>query len=111
MLSCVNSVSYKLLLNRSTTKSFSLSYGLRQGDPISLLLFIICAEMFTRLIEKEEENGKLQGIRICRGAPAVSHLLYADDILITYRANAENARAIEKNSPQVLCMGWPASKS
>ncbi|KAH7510783.1 hypothetical protein FEM48_ZijujUnG0088600 [Ziziphus jujuba var. spinosa] len=43
----------------------------------------------------DKESG-VQRIKICKNAPAVSHLLYANDLLITCRANKENAKAIVK---------------
>lgn len=69
--------------------------GLRQWDPLSLYLFIMCAEVLSRLLVKD---GGIQGIKICRDTPAISHLLYADDLLISCRANKENAHAILKSS-------------
>lgn len=40
--------------------------------------------------------GNLQGIKISREAPAISHLLYTDDILISCKANSGNASSIAK---------------
>lgn len=46
------------------------------------------------LIQKEEEEGKLRGIKICRGDPSISHFLYTNDILIMCHVNVENVKAI-----------------
>ncbi|XP_040986544.1 uncharacterized protein LOC121234610 [Juglans microcarpa x Juglans regia] len=56
--------------------------GLRQGDPLSPYLFILMEEVLTRLLRKHFEEGQIGKFSHPIGAPLVSHLLYADDILI-----------------------------
>ncbi|KAM1018306.1 hypothetical protein TB2_039772 [Malus domestica] len=60
--------------------------GLRQGDPLSPYLFLLCVEGLSGLIAKQEREGKLQGISICANAPSINHLLFADDSLLFCRA-------------------------
>lgn len=44
----------------------------------------------------EEEVGNLLGVKVCRDAPSVSHLLFADDSLILMRADATNATSLRR---------------
>ena len=41
-----------------------------------------CAEPFTSLLAREEENGRIYGVSISRYAPTISHLLFANDSLL-----------------------------
>ncbi|XP_021719982.1 uncharacterized protein LOC110687662 [Chenopodium quinoa] len=57
------------------------SRGLRQGDPISPYLFLLCAEAFSALLTRVANDRIITGAQICQGAPRVSHLFFADDII------------------------------
>ena len=70
--------------------------GIRQGDPLSPYLFLICAEGLSSILQYEEEVGGINGIRVCRNAPSVSHLLFADDSLILMWANMLNATSLQQ---------------
>ncbi|GAU34899.1 hypothetical protein TSUD_144300 [Trifolium subterraneum] len=59
--------------------------GLRQGDHLSPYLFILVTEGLTALIKNSVARGDLHGVKICRGAPTVSHLLFADDCFLFCR--------------------------
>ena len=80
-MSCVTTPSFSVRINGKAYGNILPSKGLRQGDPLSPYLFILCAEGFTSLLTKAEGEGKLHGVSICRRAPSVSHLLFADDSL------------------------------
>jgi hypothetical protein len=51
-------------------------------------------EALSRLLIKEEQAGRLHGIKISRHSPSVSHLLYADDILIFSKGSISEANSI-----------------
>ena len=59
---------------------------MRQRDPLSPYLFLLGTEGFHGLLGKAEENGDIRGVSICRSAPKLTHLLFADDSLIFCRA-------------------------
>ncbi|KAL0358467.1 UNVERIFIED_CONTAM: putative mitochondrial protein [Sesamum angustifolium] len=68
--------------------------GIRQGDPLSPYLFILCAEGFSCLLQTKEHDGDIRGVAVARRAPKVSHLLFADDTLIFCQATKEAMRCI-----------------
>ncbi|XP_024199277.1 uncharacterized protein LOC112202498 [Rosa chinensis] len=69
--------------------------GLRQGDPLSPYLFLLCTEVFSALLEYKATQGQLQGVQICSGAPTIHHLLFADDSLLFGKANLEECSHIQ----------------
>ena len=86
MIMCVNTVSYLVLINGEPKGKIVPSRRLRQRDPISPYLFLICAEGLSAMLKKEESEGHIKGVAVCRGAPRVSHLLFADDSIIFCKA-------------------------
>lgn len=50
----------------------------------------------SKIIEKEKKVGNFHGIKVAREAPTISHLMYADDLLITCRAGVKEAAAFQK---------------
>lgn len=96
IMNYVTTVQYSILINGGIFGSVSPSWGLRQGDPLSLYFFIMCLEFLTRLICSEEAKGGLHGIKVSRIALALTHLMYANDLLVMCRANKDEAAAIKK---------------
>jgi hypothetical protein len=86
IMECVTSVSYALLINGGKTKSFIPSRGLRQGDPLSPYLFILSQDILSRIIENQFNGGGLSGVKASIGSPAITHVMYADDIVMFSKA-------------------------
>ncbi|XP_030478283.1 uncharacterized protein LOC115695353 [Cannabis sativa] len=91
IMQCVTTVSYSVLLNGKPLKRIRPGRGLRQGDPMSPYLFLLCNEILSRILDRAQVNGDIHGIKISRNALAVSHLMFADDTLLFTRANTVEA--------------------
>ena len=74
-----------MLVNRFLADFFGSSRGLRQGDPLSPMLFLVMMEVFNRMVKRIEGAGLLCGFRAGsrRGkGKCVLHLLFADDTIL-----------------------------
>jgi hypothetical protein len=69
--------------------SFQPTRGLRQGDPLSPFLFLFVADALSALLKKEVQNQTLSPVKVTRNAPGVSHLLFADDSLLFFKAETQ----------------------
>lgn len=74
-------VSYSVLLNDKDTSFFTLERGLRQGCPLSPLLFLLIMEGLSRIIASARDRNHFTGIKIAE-IFYLTHLLFVDDILI-----------------------------
>ncbi|CAL1408297.1 unnamed protein product [Linum trigynum] len=86
---CLRSSSFSVLMNGSPSGFFSPSRGLRQGDPLSPLLFLLCTEGFSALLRKAITENKLEGIKVAPRAPRISHLFFADDSYLFLRGTLQ----------------------
>ncbi|XP_074266637.1 uncharacterized protein LOC141589915 [Silene latifolia] len=94
VMRCVRIVSYEVLINGSPSEAFVPSRGLRQGDPLSPYLFILCAEVLSSMIRRKVEEGVLHGIRVAPLSPFISHLFFADDSIIFVKVSEVQARVV-----------------
>ena len=81
------------MVNGSSCGFFQSSQGIRQGDSLSPMLFVIVMEAFSRLIDKATGAGMLSSFPVGRldfDPLVVSHLLFADDTLIFYEADLDH---------------------
>lgn len=82
ILSCVTTTSISVLINGSKTQFFTPTRGIRQGDPLSPYLFIMCMEMLSRSISCSVDYLQWKPIRLSKNGPDISHLFFADDIIL-----------------------------
>lgn len=81
IMKCISSVSYGVLINGRPHSSIILSRGLRQGDPMSSFIFILCVEVPVNCFKVAKSERLIVGIKVAYASPAISHLLFADDSL------------------------------
>ena len=54
---CISIAQFSVLFNRSPVDFFGSSRGLRQGNPLSPLLFLVMMEVFSKMKKRAEEAG------------------------------------------------------
>ncbi|XP_026384911.1 uncharacterized protein LOC113280510 [Papaver somniferum] len=92
IMECISTVTTSILLNGAPGNIFNPTRGLRQGDPLSPYVFILCMEALSRSLNKIENDGLIHGFKVTKHCPAITHLFFADDCLIFIKARKKDAR-------------------
>ena len=97
---CISTVKFSVLINGSPAGFFGNSRGLRQGDPLSPLLFLLVMEVLSKLFQKTEEAGLIWGFLVGElggSEVRIFHLLFADDTVVFCDAIPEQVMHIWKD--------------
>jgi len=68
--------------------------GLRQGDPLSPFLFVLVAEVLSRMLMKASSMGLFQGLQVGKKKETITHLQFADDIAEANELYLQNIKRI-----------------
>ena len=79
---CISSTRFSVLVNGSPKGFFGFSNRLRQGDPVSPLLFVVAAYVLNRMLALGVDNHLISGIQFHNGGPQVLNIQYVDDTLL-----------------------------
>ncbi|CAL1377794.1 unnamed protein product [Linum trigynum] len=82
------------MMNGTPAGYFSSTRGLRQGDPLSPLLFAICSEGFAALLRQAVGEKRLAGVKVNPRCPSISHLFFADDSYLFLRASKQECETL-----------------
>ena len=94
IMSCVSTSSISVLNNGSAFKPFLPSRGIRQGDPLSPYLFILCMEVLGAPITEKCDAKLWDAFKALQGGLAFSHLFFADDLILFAKADVKNCLAM-----------------
>ena len=86
---CLEFMSYSLIVNSEKVRPIVLGHGLRQGNPLSPYLVILCTKGLLTLIKSLEVRGCIHGVKIYISALSIYHLLFRDDCFLFFKANDE----------------------
>ncbi|PKU61333.1 putative mitochondrial protein [Dendrobium catenatum] len=90
---CTSNVHFSICINGVLEGYFNSTSGIRQGCPLSPYLFCIIMDGLSSLFDLATSNNSLQGIKA--GNCEVSHLMFADDLLVFSTATTANAHTIK----------------
>lgn len=94
MMQCVTTVHYSFLLDNEVMGKVIPQRGIRQGDPLSPYIFILCGEVLSGLCTKTQIKGLLPGLKVAQQCPKINHLLFADDTMIFTKTDPQSCSTL-----------------
>ncbi|CAL2255325.1 unnamed protein product [Prunus armeniaca] len=82
-------------MNGELTNHFLPKNGIRQGYPLPHYLFVMCIEKLSHLIFDSVNKGVWKPVKSSQSGPTVSHLFFADDLVLFAEANSTQARVLK----------------
>lgn len=95
IMTCITTSRLAITLNGERTDWFKPSRGIRQGDQISPLIFVLCIERLSQLISSKVVCGEWRGMKLSKDGPTISHLLLADDMVLFGEATIQQAKIMK----------------
>ncbi|KAL9446770.1 hypothetical protein AB3S75_014436 [Citrus x aurantiifolia] len=89
IMACITTVGLNVLSNGELISEFSPCRGVRQGDPLSPYIFVLCIERPSHRISRLIHQGLWKPIRLAKLETPLSHLLFADDLLLLSEASRQ----------------------
>ncbi|KAL9416680.1 hypothetical protein AB3S75_039801 [Citrus x aurantiifolia] len=94
-MECVSSARMSILWNGEATAEFIPGRGIRQGDPLSPHIFVLCIEMLSHGITQAVRDGSWKPIRLAKHGTPLTHLFFANDLLLFAEASIDQAYTID----------------
>ena len=89
IMECITTPSYTLSINGISFGFFKGKRGLRQGDPMSPLIFTLVMEYFSRLLSSTSNVSSFKYHPMCKHLQ-MTHLLFADDLFLFCRGDLKS---------------------
>ncbi|XP_048492374.1 uncharacterized protein LOC125493253 [Beta vulgaris subsp. vulgaris] len=89
IMECLTTPSYSLSVNGGLNGFFQGKRGIRQGDPISPLIFVLAMEYFTRLMKKMSHRVEFKFHHRCEQLK-IHHLIFADDLMLFSKGDIQS---------------------
>ena len=102
IMKCFTSTKMLVSWNGDLSEEFRPTRGVRQGDPLSPYLFVLCMERLSQLIVKHVQEGKWKAIQLGKDGPPISHLFFANDLVLFAKASFDQVTLLE-NVFRIFC--------
>lgn len=95
-MACVFTSSFQILWNGDKSESFFPSRGIRQGDPLSPYIFVICMEVLSHFILDSVHARYRRPVRAGSRGPRISHIIFFNDLLLFVEASVDQMCIIKE---------------
>lgn len=92
----VSFTTLSVIWNGEWTDKIYPTKGLRQGDPLLPYLFVLCMKTLGHMISNLVAKRECKGIKITRSGPVLSHIFFADDLILFGETTHTQARIMEE---------------
>ena len=79
---CLPTSTFSVIVNGEPKAWFHDERGVRQGDPLSPLLFTLMVDVLSRVISRAMASGLIKGVKVGSEGIVVSHLQLANDTIL-----------------------------